>query len=75
MPSLRWPYDETGTVMRIQSNDPAFSTRSVCFLLIAAASALVSIVREYEVFWTVAEWICGVSVLALVVSLIDDARK
>ncbi|HTV84633.1 MAG TPA: hypothetical protein VME63_04470 [Dyella sp.] len=61
--------------MRTQSNDPAFSTRSIFFLLMAAASALVSIVREYQMVWTVAEWICGISVLALIASLIADARK
>lgn len=57
------------------SNQPAFSTLSICFLLIAVASALVSIVRGYEAVWSIAEWIGGISAIALVASLINDARK
>ena len=60
---------------RSQPNEPAFSTRSTCFLLIAVASALVSMVRDYESVWQIAEWICGISVLALVASLVYDARE
>ena len=61
--------------MRSQSIEPAFSTLSIFFLLIAVASALVSIVREYEAIWSIAEWVCGISVVALVASLINDSRK
>lgn len=61
--------------MRPQSTEPAFSTLSIWFLLIALASALVSIVSGYESIRSVSEWICGISALALVASLINDARK
>lgn len=61
--------------MRPQSTQPAFSTLSILFVLVATASALVSIVRGYEAIREVAEWICGISVLALGASLINDARK
>lgn len=61
--------------MKTQSTEPAFSMLSICFLLIAVASALVSIVTGYESIRPVAEWICGISSLALVASLVNDARK
>jgi hypothetical protein len=61
--------------MKSHSSEPAFSNLSICFLLIAVASALVSIVSGYESVWPVAEWICGISVLALLASLINDTRK
>lgn len=61
--------------MKSQSTEPAFSTLSIFFLLIAVASALVSIVKDYESIWPIADWICGISVLALVASLIYDARR
>ena len=61
--------------MKTHSSEPAFSNLSVCFLLIAVASGLVSIVRGYESIWPIAEWICGIGALALVASLINDARK
>ena len=61
--------------MKSQSAEPAFSTLSTCLLLIAVASALVSIVRDYQSIWPVAEWICGISVVSLVASLVYDARK
>ena len=61
--------------MRTQLTEPAFSTRSIFFLLLAVASGLVSIIRDYGFIWAVAEWVCGVSMLALVASLILDARK
>ena len=60
---------------RSQPDQPAFSTLSVWLLLIAVASALVSIVRGYEPIQTIAEWVCGISVIALVASLVYDARK
>lgn len=61
--------------MKSQSTEPAFSTLSIFFLLTAVASALVSIVKDYESIWPIADWICGISVLALVASLIYDARR
>ena len=61
--------------MKGQPTEPAFSILSTCLLLIAVVSALVSIVKDYQPIWPVAEWICGISVLALVASLIYDARK
>lgn len=61
--------------MKTHSSEPAFSNLSVCFLLIAVASGLASFVRGYESIWSIAEWICGISVLALVASLITDARR
>lgn len=61
--------------MKTRSAEPAFSTLSIVLLLIAIAAALVSIVRGYESAWPVAEWIGGVSALALVASLVNDARK
>lgn len=61
--------------MKPQSTESAFSMLSICFLLIAVASALVSIVRGYESIRSIAEWVCGISVLALVASLVNDARK
>lgn len=57
----------------------AFSTLSVSLLLVAAvgalASALLSMVGDHELVWRTANWICGISVVALVGSLIRDARK
>lgn len=47
----------------------------MCLLLVAIASALISIVREYEAVWPVADWICGISVVALIASLVRDARR
>lgn len=61
--------------MKTQSAEPAFSMLSIVLLLIAIAAALVSIVRGYESIWPVAEWVGGISALALVASLINDARK
>jgi len=61
--------------VKSQSTEPAFSTLSTCLLLIAVASALVSIVKDYQSIWPVAEWICGISVVSLVASLVYDARK
>lgn len=61
--------------MRPESLEPAFSTRSIVLLLIAVGCALVSIVRGYEAVWTVAEWVGGISALALIASLVSDARK
>lgn len=61
--------------MKTHSTEPAFSTLSICFLLIAVASGLASIVTGYESIRPMADWICGISVLGLVVSLINDARK
>jgi len=61
--------------MKTQMTEPAFSARSIFFLLVAVTSALVSIVRDYDFIWAVSEWVCGVSVIALVASLIIDARK
>jgi hypothetical protein len=61
--------------MKSQSTEPAFSTLSICFLLIAVASALVSVVKEYESIWLIADGVCGISVVALVASLINDWRK
>ena len=61
--------------MKTHSTEPAFSTLSIIFLLIAVASTLVSLVKEYEPIWPIADWICGISVLALVASLINDSRK
>ena len=61
--------------MRTQSRDPAFSVLSIVFLLIAVAGALASIVTGYESIRSVAEWVCGISVLALTASLVNDARR
>lgn len=61
--------------MKSQLTDPAFSTRSIFLLLIAMACALISIVKGYEAIWSVVEWIGGISALALVASLVSDARK
>lgn len=60
---------------RSQPDQPAFSTLSTWLLLMAVASALASLVRGYESIQSVAEWVCGISVVALVASLINDARK
>jgi hypothetical protein len=61
--------------MNRQSLDPAFSTRSIIFLLIAIACGLISLVRGYESIWLVAEWTGGISALAFIASLVSDARK
>lgn len=61
--------------MKTESTEPAFSVLSIFFLLVAIACALVSIVRGYESIWPVAEWVGGISALALVASLVNDARK
>lgn len=61
--------------MKPQSSEPAFSNLSIALLIVAAACALVSIVRDYEPIWTVAEWVGGISVLAFIASLVNDARK
>lgn len=61
--------------MKSPSAKRAFSTWSACLLFVAVVSALVSVIRAYEPFWLVAQWVCGISVVALVVSLIVDARK
>jgi hypothetical protein len=57
----------------------ALSTSSISLLLVAVVSALVStllsIVGGHELIWLTANWICGISVVALVASLISDARK
>lgn len=61
--------------MKTQSSEPAFSMLSICFLLIAVASGLAGMVTGYESIRPMADWICGISALALIVSLINDARK
>lgn len=62
--------------MKPSSAPPAFSSLSIGLLVVAAASALLSLVRdEFPVLWTGAAWICGISVLALLGSLIHDVRK
>jgi hypothetical protein len=61
--------------MKTQSTEPAFSTLSMVLLLIAVACALVSIVRGYASIWPIAEWVGGISALALIASLVNDARK
>ena len=61
--------------MKTQSTEPAFSALSIFFLLIAMACAWISIVRGYESIWPMVEWIGGVSALALIASLVRDARK
>lgn len=57
----------------------AFSTLSASLLLIAVAGAVVgtlaSVAWDDEFIRRVAYWICGISVVALVASLIHDARK
>lgn len=53
----------------------SFSTLSTCLLTVAVASAMASIVRIYEPLWPIVDWICGVSAVALVASLVRDARK
>lgn len=61
--------------MKTSSAPPAFSPLSIGLLVAAAVSALFSLVRnEFPVLWTGAAWICGISVLALLGSLIRDAR-
>jgi hypothetical protein len=61
--------------MKSHAAKRAFSTSSVSLLLVAAVSALVSMVGDHELIWRTANWICGISVVALVASLIHDARK
>lgn len=61
--------------MKTQSTEPAFSVLSIVLLLIAIACALVSIVRGYASMWPMAEWVGGISALALIASLVNDARK
>lgn len=61
--------------MKSQSAEPAFSTLSIIFLLIAVASVLVNIVDEYEPIWPMANWVGGISALALIASLIYDTRR
>jgi hypothetical protein len=61
--------------MKTDTTEPAFSTLSICFLLIAVASALASMVTGYESIRPVADCVGGISALALVASLINDARK
>lgn len=48
---------------------------STALLLIAVASALISAVRDNEFTWTATDWIGGICSVALVLSLINDARK
>ena len=48
---------------------------STCLLLIAASSALISMVRGNESIWSATDWIGGICSIALVVSLVNDARK
>lgn len=48
---------------------------STCLLLVAVASALISIVRGNEFIWSATDWIGGICAVALVASLIHDARK
>lgn len=62
--------------MKTSSAPPAFSPLSIGLLVVAATCALFSLVRhEFPVLWMGAEWICGISVLALLGSLIHDARR
>jgi hypothetical protein len=62
--------------MKLPSAPPAFSPLSIGLLVVAVASALLSLVRdEFPVLWTGAAWICGISVLALLGSLIHDMRR
>ena len=61
--------------MKSQSTAPAFSVLSTGLLLIAVASALISVVRGNEFTWTATDWIGGICSVALVLSLINDARK
>jgi hypothetical protein len=61
--------------MKKALSESSFSTLSTCLLVVAVASAMASIVRVYEPLWPVVDWICGVSAVALLVSLIHDARK
>lgn len=57
----------------------AFSALSTSLLLLAVVAAVVStlasVVWDYEPIWRVANWICGISVVALVVNPINNARK
>ena len=61
--------------MKPRLSTSAFSTRSIFLLLIAVACALISIVRDYTWMWPVAEWIGGISALALIASFASDVRK
>jgi hypothetical protein len=38
-------------------------------------STLTSVVWDYEPIWRVANWVCGISVVSLMASLVHDARK
>jgi hypothetical protein len=57
----------------------ALSTLSISLLLIAVAAAVVGalagVVWDYEPVRRIAAWICGFGVVALVASLVNDARK
>jgi hypothetical protein len=65
--------------MKNHATKRAFSTLSTVFLLIAVVAAVVStltsVVWDYEPIWRVANWICGIGVVSLMVSLVHDARK
>lgn len=65
--------------MKSPATKRAFSTLSIGLLLMAVAgavvSALASIVWDYEPIWRIASWICGIGVVALMASLVNDAHK
>lgn len=54
---------------------PAISTLSACLLLIAMAGALLGLVRTHPQVRSIADWTCGIAVIALAASLVHDARK
>lgn len=62
--------------MKTSSAPPAFSPLSIGLLVVTSTSALFSLVRdEFPALWTGAAWVCGISVLALLGSLIHDVRR
>ena len=61
--------------MKSKSTMLALSTASTGLLLIAVISALVSIVKGNEFIWSTMDWIGGICSVALVASLVNDARK
>ena len=61
--------------MKTRSTRPAFSMLSTSLLLIAMGGALLGLMWGYPSIRIAADWVCGISVVALLASLVNDARK
>ncbi|WP_426663898.1 hypothetical protein [Rhodanobacter aciditrophus] len=60
--------------MKPRPSQPAISTRSTCLLLVAMAGALLGLVQGHPLVRLIADWTCGIGVIALAASLVRDAR-